>query len=229
MKAMILAAGLGTRMRPLTLNTPKPLLKIADKPMIQHHIERLRHAGFNELVINHAWLGEQIEAALGDGSELGVDIRYSAETEPLETAGGIVKALPLLSPDGKSPFAVINGDVFCDYPFEHLPCTLDGLAHLVLVANPDHNPNGDFVLGDGRVLPDGASAYTFSGISVLSPQLFVNVTAGEKAPLAPLLRSAIAQGAVSGEYYDGYWVDVGTPQRLQEVDQLVKERLTHGV
>jgi len=229
MRAMILAAGLGTRMRPLTLNTPKPLLKIAGKPMILHHIERLRDAGFTELVINHAWLGEQIETVLGDGSDLGVHIQYSSEKEPLETAGGITQALPLLSPDGESPFAVINGDVFCDYPFEQLPRTLNGLAHLVLVANPVHNPDGDFVLGDGRVLPEGGSAYTFSGISVLSPQLLASVKTGEKAPLAPLLRSAIAQGAVSGECYEGYWIDVGTPQRLQEVDELVKERLTHGV
>ena len=138
MRAMILAAGLGTRMRPLTLDTPKPLLKIAGRPMIEHHILRLRGAGITELVINHAWLGEQIENYLGDGSQLGVSISYSAETEPLETAGGIVKALPLLAPDQETPFLVVNGDIYCDYPFEQLPEQLseNKMAHLLLVENP---------------------------------------------------------------------------------------------
>ncbi|WP_372831304.1 N-acetylmuramate alpha-1-phosphate uridylyltransferase MurU [Pontibacterium sp.] len=231
MRAMILAAGLGTRMRPLTLDTPKPLLKIADQPMIEHHILRLKAAGFTYLVINHAWLGEQIEAYLGDGQRLGVEIVYSAESEPLETAGGIAKALPLLSPDGQSLFAVINGDIFCDYPFAQLPLTLEApkIAHLVLVDNPEHNPAGDFALQAGRVVDDSDESadtrkLTFSGISVLSPALFDGIQAGEKAALAPLLRTAISEGKVSGEHHPGYWVDVGTPERLTEVDQFVREQ-----
>ncbi|MCO4758405.1 MAG: nucleotidyltransferase family protein [Oceanospirillaceae bacterium] len=231
MRAMILAAGLGTRMRPLTLDTPKPLLKIADQPMIEHHILRLKAAGFTHLVINHAWLGEQIEAYLGDGQRLGVEIVYSAESEPLETAGGIAKALPLLSPDGHSPFAVINGDIYCDYPFAQLTLTLEApkMAHLVLVDNPEHNPAGDFALQAGRVVDDSdesadAHKLTFSGISVLSPALFDGIRSGEKAALAPLLRAAISEGKVNGEYHSGYWVDVGTPERLTEVDQFVREQ-----
>ncbi len=231
MRAMILAAGLGTRMRPLTLDTPKPLLKIADQPMIEHHILRLKAAGFTHLVINHAWLGEQIEAHLGDGQRLGVEIVYSAEQEPLETAGGIAKALPMLSPDGQTPFAVINGDIYCDYPFAQLPLTLEApkMAHLVLVDNPAHNPAGDFALQAGSVVDDSdesevISALTFSGISVLSPALFDGIHSGEKAALAPLLRAAISEGKVSGEHHSGYWVDVGTPERLTEVDQFVREQ-----
>ena len=232
MRAMILASGLGTRMRPLTLSTPKPLLKIADIPLIEHHIMRLREAGFTELVINHAWLGEQIEAYLGDGKHLGVQIVYSAESEPLETAGGIKKALSMLSPDGVSSFAVINGDIFSHYPFAQLPRTLDAskMAHLVLVDNPEHNLTGDFWLQGGDVLSEGvadvghAQCLTFSGISVLSPALFGDVSDGEKAALAPLLRAAIARGQVIGEHHTGYWVDVGTPERLQEVDQFVREQ-----
>lgn len=228
MRAMILAAGLGTRMRPLTLDTPKPLLKIADQPMIEHHILRLKAAGFTHLVINHAWLGEQIEAHLGDGQRLGVEIIYSAEQEPLETAGGIVKALPMLSPDGQTPFAVINGDIYCDYPFAQLPLTLEApkIAHLVLVDNPTHNPAGDFALQAGSVKDESESisALTFSGISVLSPALFDGIHSGEKAALAPLLRAAISEGKVSGEHHSGYWVDVGTPERLTEVDQFVREQ-----
>lgn len=228
MRAMILAAGLGTRMRPLTLDTPKPLLNIANQPMIEHHILRLKAAGFTHLVINHAWLGEQIEAYLGDGQRLGVEIVYSAESEPLETAGGIAKALPLLSPDGHSPFAVINGDIYCDYPFAQLPLMLDApkIAHLVLVDNPEHNPAGDFALQAGSVVDESADTrkLTFSGISVLSPALFEGIHSGEKAALAPLLRAAISEGKVSGEHHSGYWVDVGTPERLTEVDQFVREQ-----
>lgn len=233
MRAMILAAGLGTRMRPLTLDTPKPLLKIAGRPMIEHHIQRLCEAGITELVINHAWLGEQIENYLGDGSRLGVSISYSAESEPLETAGGIAKALPLLSPDQETPFLVVNGDIYCDYPFEQLPVQLpeNTMAHLLLVDNPEHNPEGDFVLQGLEVVTEAvdanASQLTFSGISVLSPRLFAGIRSGEKAPLAPLLRQAITDGQVTGERYSGYWVDVGTPQRLAEVDKEV--RTQHGI
>ncbi|MDI3322823.1 nucleotidyltransferase family protein [Pontibacterium granulatum] len=233
MRAMILAAGLGTRMRPLTLETPKPLLKIAGRSMIEHHILRLRAAGITELVINHAWLGEQIENHLGDGDRLGVSISYSAEPEPLETAGGIAKALPLLSPDQETPFLVVNGDIYCEYSFEQLPAQLseNTVAHLLLVDNPEHNPDGDFVLQGQEIvtkkMDTSASQLTFSGISVLSPRLFAGIQAGEKAPLAPLLRQAIADGQVTGERYCGYWVDVGTPQRLAEVDKAV--RTQHGI
>lgn len=233
MRAMILAAGLGTRMRPLTLDTPKPLLKIADRPMIEHHILRLSEAGITDLVINHAWLGEQIEDYLGDGSQFGVTINYSAESEPLETAGGIAKALSLLSPDQEAPFVVVNGDIYCDYPFEQLPAQLseNTMAHLLLVDNPEHNLQGDFVLQGQDIVTKttdtGASPLTFSGISVLSPRLFKEIQPGKKAALAPLLRQAIAEGQVIGERYSGYWVDVGTPQRLAEVDKVV--RTQHGI
>ena len=233
MRAMILAAGLGTRMRPLTLETPKPLLKIAGRPMIEHHILRLREAGITELVINHAWLGEQIEDYLGDGSDLGVKICYSAESEPLETAGGIAKALPLLSPDLETPFLVVNGDIYCNYPFEQLPEQLSDtkMAHLLLVDNPEHNPNGDFVLLGQDIVTETtdtrASQLTFSGISVLSPRVFAGIKPGTKVALAPLLRQAIADDQVTGEHYSGYWVDVGTPQRLAEVDKVV--RTQHGI
>lgn len=233
MRAMILAAGLGTRMRPLTLDTPKPLLKVADRPMIEHHILRLSEAGITDLVINHAWLGEQIEDYLGDGSQFGVTINYSAESEPLETAGGIAKALTLLSPDQEEPFVVVNGDIYCDYPFAQLPAQLaeNTMAHLVLVDNPEHNPQGDFVLQGKSVVVKAtdtrASQLTFSGISVLSPRLFKDIQPGEKAPLAPLLRQAIANEQVTGERCSAYWVDVGTPERLAEVDKVA--RTQHGI
>lgn len=233
MRAIILAAGLGTRMRPLTLETPKPLLQIAGRPMIEHHIIRLRDAGVSEIVINHAWLGEQIEDRLGDGTKLGVSIRYSAESEPLETAGGIAKALPLVAPDQETPFLVVNGDIYCDYPFAQLPPRLseNTMAHLLLVENPAHNPDGDFVLQGRDVVAEaddpGARRLTFSGISVLSPRLFDGIESGIKAPLAPILRQAIQDGKVTGDCYTGYWVDVGTPQRLAEVDEVV--RTQHGI
>lgn len=215
---MILAAGLGTRMRPLTDHTPKPLLKAGGKPLIQWHIERLRDAGMTELVINHAWLGEQLEAALGDGQDLGVTIDWSREGQPLETAGGIRRALPLL---GDAPFAVINGDIWTDYPLERLPHTPAGDAHLVLVDNPQHNPGGDFHLAsDGKVLDNGAAKLTFAGIGVYRPALFAGLADGEAA-LAPLLRAAMAEGRVSGEHFRGQWWDIGTPERLAELDQLL--------
>ncbi len=230
MRAMILAAGLGTRMRPLTLTTPKPLLPVNDQPLIYYHIQRLRDAGVTELVINHAWLGEQIETALGNGDELGVTIRYSAEAEPLETAGGIKKALPLLV-EGDEPFLVVNGDVFSNYPFSQLLDfdLSDDLAHLVLVDNPEHNPKGDFCLQDDRIVASGERALTFSGISCLSPRLFDGVVAGQPAALAPLLRDAICQGRISGEYFSGFWADIGTPQRLTEIDHAVREGAISGL
>ncbi|MEZ5494418.1 MAG: nucleotidyltransferase family protein [Pseudomonadales bacterium] len=221
MKAMILAAGLGTRMRPLTDHCPKPLLDVAGKPLIVRHIERLAAAGFRELIINTAHLGQMIEDALGDGAAWGVSIRYSREPQPLETAGGIVNALPLL---GDAPFLVINGDIWTDFPLATLQQSLpaDVLAHLVLVDNPDHHPQGDFVLRDGCVMPRGeAQGLTFSGLSVLSPALLAawRARTGEALPLREVLLPAMKNGAVHGEHYKGYWLDVGTPQRLEQLAQ----------
>ncbi|WP_286975966.1 N-acetylmuramate alpha-1-phosphate uridylyltransferase MurU [Pseudomonas sp.] len=223
MKAMILAAGKGERLRPLTLHTPKPLVRAAGVPLIEYHIRALAAAGFTELVINHAWLGAQIEAYLGDGEQFGVSIVYSAEGEPLETGGGIFRALPLL---GDQPFLVVNGDIFTDYPFAELRKAHEGLAHLVLVDNPAHHQTGDFCLSEGLLTDAPASAntaadrYTYSGIAVLDPALFKNCTAGA-FKLAPLLREAMSRGQVSGELHKGCWVDVGTFERLAEVEQLL--------
>ncbi len=223
---MILAAGLGTRMRPLTLTRPKPLLRVGGKALIEYHIERLVAAGFDEIIINHAWLGAQIEDYLGDGARYGARIGYSAEGEPLETGGGIFRVLDWLSPQG-SPFVVVNGDVFTDYPFARLPRRLNGDAHLVLVDNPLHNPAGDFALAQGRIEARGMERYTFSGVSVQSAALYAGCTAGAFA-LAPLLRDAIARGRVSGEYHDGCWVDVGTVERLQQLDRDLREKHPDG-
>jgi N-acetyl-alpha-D-muramate 1-phosphate uridylyltransferase len=221
MRAMILAAGRGERMRPLTDHTPKPLLMVGGKPLIVWHLERLSAAGFHDIVINHAHLGEQIPAALGDGSRWGLAIAYSPELPgALETAGGIAHALPLL---GDDPFLVINGDIFCDWdPARALPATAD-LAHLVLIDNPTHNTTGDFALHDGRVGTD-APTHTFAGIGVYRPQLFAGLDPDQPAKLAPLLRAAMATDCVSGERHGGRWVDVGTPQRLAELDSLLGEQ-----
>jgi MurNAc alpha-1-phosphate uridylyltransferase len=231
LKAIILAAGRGERMRPLTDHTPKPLLQAGGKPLIAWHIERLVRAGITDLVINHAHLGTQIEQVLGDGNRFGARIRYSDEGTALETAGGIAFALPLL---GNEPFAVVNGDIYCDYDFSHLPALAERMQnsqdsiHLVLVDNPAHHPNGDFGLQEGRVLtlpPSPFSlprSYTFSGIGVYRPSLFASITRGTKAPLAPLLREQIALGKASGEHHRGIWVDVGTPQRLDELDKRLR-------
>lgn len=233
---MLLAAGRGERMRPLTDHTPKPLLEVGGKPLIVWHIENLVLAGITDLVINHAHLGAQIERALGDGSRFGVHIQYSSEGKALETAGGIAYALHLL---GDEPFAVINGDIFCDYDFAKLRERAAKLkssgdsAHLVLVNNPAQHPNGDFGLAVGRVtdpqssilnpalLAPLSSILTFSGIGIYQPVLFKDIPRGSIAPLAPLLRSQIALGKVSGEHHPGLWVDVGTPQRLAELDSQV--------
>lgn len=221
MKAMILAAGRGERMRPLTDHKPKPLLEVGGKPLIVWHIEHLAAAGFRELVINHAHLGKQIEEALGNGSQFGVSIQYSPEGEALETAGGIANALHLL---GEAPFLVVNGDIFTDYDFSLLNHGLkDGLlAWLVLVDNPEHNGKGDFALAGEGVMEDGAEMHTFSGIGVYRPELFAAIAPGSKARLAPLLRAAMRSGKVGGEYYAGCWTDVGTPQRLTELDATLK-------
>jgi len=224
---MLLAAGRGERMRPLTDRTPKPLLEAGGKPLIGWHIERLVRAGITELVVNHAHLGAQIEAALGDGGRYGAAIRYSDEGTALETAGGIAYALPLL---GDEPFAVVNSDIWCDYDFAHLAGHATALqasgdmAHLVLVDNPPHHPNGDFHLHQDRVLPTNASdsKLTFSGIGIYKPSLFGHIHRGTVAPLAPLLREQIALGKVSGEHHRGLWMDIGTPERLAELDKLIR-------
>lgn len=216
MEALILAAGRGERMRPLTDDCPKPLLPVAGKPLIQHHVERLAASGFESIVINHARLGERIEAALGDGSRFGISIRYSAEGDaPLETGGGIRHALPLIEGD---LFLVVNADIYTDFPFA--PRTLPGgdLAHLVLVDNPAHNPGGDFSLIGGRIGATASPRYTFSGIGVYHRALFADTPVGA-FPLAPLLRTAAIAGRVGGERYSGVWVDVGTPDRLQALDR----------
>lgn len=210
MRAMILAAGKGERMRPLTLHTPKPLIPVAGVPLIEYHLRALAQAGVTEVVINHAWLGDRIEAHLGDGARFGLQIVYSKESQPLETGGGIYQALPLL---GADPFILINGDVFTDYDFAVLQKPLQGLAHLVLINNPEHHLEGDFSLEEGRVLAPTTATLTYSGIAVLHPKLFAGCQAGA-FKLAPLLRQAIAQGQVSGEQFNGCWIDVGTPERL---------------
>jgi len=223
-------------MRPLTDHTPKPLLMAGGKPLIVWHIERLMRAGITDLVINHAHLGAQIETALGDGNRYGARIRYSPEhPSALETAGGIAHALHLLDDE---PFAVVNGDIYCDYDFSHLPKLAAKLQssqdniHLVLVDNPDHHPNGDFALQDNRVVPASripnpeSPLLTFSGIGLYKPELFAHLDRNAAAPLAPLLRAQIASGRVRGEHYSGRWVDVGTPQRLEELDNEL--RATHN-
>jgi MurNAc alpha-1-phosphate uridylyltransferase len=214
---MLLAAGRGERMRPLTDATPKPLLVAGGQSLVVRLVERLAAAGFRELVINHAHLGHLIEAALGDGSRFGVWIRYSPEGTALETAGGIAKALALL---GNAPFAAVNADLHAGYPFASLRTALmpDADAHLVLVDNPPHHPAGDFALDGGRVSNAGATMLTFSGIGVYRPALFAGIVPGERAQLAPLLRAAADRGRVSGEHFRGRWVDVGTPERLAELD-----------
>lgn len=214
MKAMILAAGLGTRMGALTRQLPKPLLAVDGKPLIVHRVEALVAAGFTELVVNLAYLGDQIEAALGDGSRFGARIVYSREPDgPLGTGGGIKRALPLL---GAAPFLLVNADVRCDYPFARLRRPLPGLAYLVLVDNPDHNPGGDFALGaDGRLANQGAPMLTFSGVSVIDPRLLDGV--GEEVfSLTRPLRAAADAGQLFGEHYAGAWLDVGTPDRLAQ-------------
>ena len=220
MKAMILAAGKGERMRPLTLTTPKPLVRAGGVPLIEYHLRALAAAGFTDIVINHAWLGQQIEDYLGDGSRFGVSIQYSPEGEPLETGGGVFRALPLL---GDEAFVVVNGDIWTDYDFSVLHQPINGLAHLVLADNPNHHPAGDFTLVGGQVhdgQPD-TPTLTYSGIAVLHPQLFDGCTAGA-FKLAPLLRRAMADGQVSGERLNGRWVDVGTHERLAEVETLIE-------
>ncbi len=235
MKVMILAAGRGERMRPLTDSTPKPLLTIAGEPLIVWHIKRLVKAGFTEIVINHAWLGAQIEQALGNGQQWGVSIQYSPEQQGgLETAGGIATALPLL---GEEPFLVVNGDIFTDIDFSPLKAQSDKLkknqllAHLILTAlNPEHHPKGDFALTDkGYALEETSEQnpdrFTFSGVGVYHPDLFNQTKAHEKAKLAPLLRKAMKQHKVTAEKHSGLWIDVGTIERLALANNLATTRI----
>lgn len=221
MRAMILAAGRGERMRPLTDHTPKPLLTVGGKPLIVWHIERLARAGVTELVINHAHLGAQIEQALGHGAQWGVSIHYSPEQVALETAGGIAHALHLL---GEAPFLVINGDVYTDIDYASVQLTQDKLAHLVLVDNPVQHPDGDFCLRNGLVEAEGMDKLTFSGVGVYHPDLFQSVTVGQPAKLAPLLRQAMQTGHVSGQHHLGVWHDIGTPERLLQLDRWLQKQ-----
>lgn len=222
MKAMILAAGRGERMRPLTDHKPKPLLQAGGKPLIVWHLERLAAAGFKEIVINHAHLGSQIEAALGNGAPWGLHIQYSPEPPgALETAGGIATALPLL---GDEPFLVVNGDVYCDIDFGHFSGLTVGNAHLVMVPNPIHHNSGDFSLDGARVIAaQGEQTFTYSGVAVFAPAFFAKVKPGSIMKLRPLLDAAIAAGTLTGERHAGRWVDVGTPERLAELDQELRD------
>ncbi len=218
MKAMILAAGLGTRMRPLTDHTPKPMLLVAGIPLIEHHVRRLVAAGITEIVINHAYLGEQIEAYLADGERFGCRIHYSREGEPLDTGGGIFRALPLL---GDEPFIVINSDAWTDYPLQNLLDKTSQRAYLVLTDNPPHNVGENFYLQpNGLINASGiGERLTWTGIRVLHPAIFDGCVDGA-FPFVPLLKKAMAEGLVGGEYYGGQWLDVGTPERLLEANRL---------
>jgi N-acetyl-alpha-D-muramate 1-phosphate uridylyltransferase len=220
---MILAAGRGLRMRPLTDSIPKALLEAGGKPLIVWQIERLKRAGIHEIVINVAHLGEKIMRSLSDGRRFGVAIRYSIEQQALESAGGVAYALPLF---GAAPFIVVNADVYCDFDYQRLiatelaPATL---AHLVLVDNPEHHPQGDFVLRDGVIASDRGDKLTFSGIGLYRAELFAAVPRGAKAKLGPLIGEAAAQGRVSAEQHRGLWFDVGTQERLACVDAILRK------
>jgi MurNAc alpha-1-phosphate uridylyltransferase len=217
--AMILAAGRGERMRPLTDEVPKPLLKINGRPLIEYHIQALEKSGFSRIIINHAWLGHKIVDYLGDGPRFGVQIIYSPEATALETAGGIINALPLLCPGvDNSTFAVVNADIFCDYDYRMLPTDLgNDLAHLVLVNNPPHNPAGDFAIESGRLGQQSAQQFTFSGIGLYHRDLFTSYQPG-RLRLAVVLHDAITRERVRGEVYSGQWTDIGTPQRLAQLN-----------
>ncbi len=226
MKAMILAAGIGERMRPLTDHTPKPLLQVAGVPLLEHHIRRLAKAGFGELVVNVSHLAEQIIDYCGDGSHWDLSIRYSREEAPLETAGGIHRALPLL---GGQPFLVVNGDIWIDYDFARLrayrPAPQE-MAHLVMVRNPPQHPRGDFLLdpeGWVRRRPDDQTGLTYAGVGVFTPRFFSEMAPG-KLPLRPLLDEAIRRSQLTGEYHPGNWADVGTPERLRALDEAVSSQ-----
>ena len=227
MKAMILAAGRGERMRPLTDRLPKALLKAGGRPLIAHVIERLARAGCTDLVVNVSHYAGMIERALGDGSRHGVRIVYSREAQPLETAGGIAYALPLL---GNAPFLVVNSDIYCDFEIARLAAAAatlapgGRLAHLVLVDNPPHHPGGDFALAGSKVCGEGHDRLTFSGIGVYSPALFAEVMPGARCQLVQLLAPAMARGLVSGEHHRGLWMDIGTPLRLEALERALAAR-----
>jgi N-acetyl-alpha-D-muramate 1-phosphate uridylyltransferase len=223
MKAMLLAAGRGERLRPLTDTVPKALVEAGGKPLIAWHLERLARAGFGEAVINVSHLGERIVERIGDGARYGLRLHYSRERERLETAGGIANALPLLGP---APFLLVNADVYCECDFSRLKKVELGerLAHIVLVPNPPHHPAGDFSLADGRVGNEAAPRYTYAGVAVMTPALVAPVKRGEKAPLAPFLYDAVARGRLGGELYLGSWQDVGTLERLAELERHLREK-----
>ncbi len=221
MKAMILAAGRGERMRPLTDQQPKPLLSVADLPLLDYHLMALAAAGVTQVVINLAWQGRQIQDWVEDGKAYGLQVTYSDEgDEALETGGGIQRALPLL---GDQAFWLVNGDIYCDYAFAPRALAADDLAHLVLVPSPDHHPQGDFCLTGQRVAVAGSPRLTYSGIALLSPDLFANQQTG-RFPLAPLLVAAMEKESVSGELYSGLWADVGTPERLASLDKVLRQQ-----
>jgi N-acetyl-alpha-D-muramate 1-phosphate uridylyltransferase len=230
MKAMILAAGLGQRMRPLTDQLPKPMLSVGGKPLLQYHLEALKRAGIRDLVINLAYLGDKIQGFVGDGSRFGMTVVYSQEPEPLETAGGLLKALPLL---GDAPFLLVNGDVWSDYPLETLSqrkLKATQHAHLVLVPNPEFHPQGDFALNPNGLLVDDPSLaqYTFAGISLIRPELISQYPHQRpKFPLGEVLRHNLSKGLVSAEIYQGHWSDVGTPERLLLLDEFIKSSQTY--
>jgi len=223
MKAMILAAGKGERLRPLTLHKPKPLIEVGEKPLIEYHIAALAAAGFSELVINCAWLGQQLIERLGDGSRFAVHIRWSPENPALETAGGIKQALPLL---GDTPFLLVNGDIWTDYDFARLrrPLAEHTDAHLVLVDNPLHHAAGDFFLSQGRIRENPQQPrLTYSGIALIHPRLVADCPAGRALPIAPLLHKAAAAGRLSGEHFQGRWIDVGNHERLVQANRLAQQ------
>ncbi|MBA4143482.1 MAG: nucleotidyltransferase family protein [Nitrosospira sp.] len=239
---MILAAGRGERMRPLTDSLPKALLRVGGKALIEYHLENLARAGFTDVVINHAHLGSMIESALGNGERYGITIHYSREPAALETAGGIVQALPILARERgdnapEPPFLAINADIYCEINFSTLVPVLqqmqanpgEDLVHLVLVDNPPHHPDGDFVLNSGRVALSEKNTLTFSGIGIYQAKFFKDVVPGSVSRLAPLLRQAIATGKVGGQHYGGAWVDVGTPERLRLIDLRLKGAMPHTV
>ncbi|MFP3565218.1 N-acetylmuramate alpha-1-phosphate uridylyltransferase MurU [Paraburkholderia sp. SIMBA_030] len=231
-KAMIFAAGRGERMRPLTDTRPKPLLEAGGKPLIVWQIERLARAGFQTIVINHAWLGEQIEAALGDGSHWGVQLRYSAEHEALETAGGIVQALPLLEDAGRGEvFVAVSGDVYADFDYATLNAPAHKLSalpepgmHLVMVPNPVFHPDGDFALIDGVLSLDAQPRFTFGNIGLYDTRMFRDLPRGTRRALKPYYRDTIVRGLASGKLYEGLWENVGTPAQLQALDQRLSAR-----
>jgi len=227
MKAMILAAGRGERLRPLTDRLPKPLIEAGGKPLIGWHLERLAAAGCREVVVNVSHLGEKIVERLGDGAAYGLRVAFSREAQPLETAGGMALARALL---GAEPFLLVNGDVYCEVDFSRLRGVALGerLAHLVLVPNPAHHPAGDFTLDAGKVGNAPSPRYTYAGVAVIAPKLFAGVEAGSKAQLAPLLRAAAERAQVSGEIFEGTWLDVGTVERLAALEAYLATKYARG-